>query len=111
MNGTEHAEYVASLAKTKIYNKYLVGQKLHGGFLDRKATAGMALEEALDQVVYLITHLDHLKEIEELAMEIAYQSQEGSIVDQRYQIVNKCAGSIINILRIGNPEGVKEEDK
>lgn len=61
MNPQEHAEFIGELAKQKLIRKYMRGQAEHGGRLwEKKGLIDMAIEEAIDQVVYLLTLKDQL---------------------------------------------------
>lgn len=56
-----HARDVANEARNLILDKYLKGQREHGGELWRKrGIIDMAIEEAVDQIVYLLTLRDQL---------------------------------------------------
>lgn len=56
-----HAAEVASEASRLIYAKYLAGQAEHGGELWRKrGLIDHAIEEAIDQIVYLLTLREQL---------------------------------------------------
>lgn len=56
-----HAAEVASKASRLIYAKYMAGQEEHGGELWRKqGIIDMAIEEAVDQVIYLLTLREQL---------------------------------------------------
>lgn len=56
MTPHEHANQLAKDAAKRILIKYRAGQKEHGGQLWTKAgLLDMAIEEAIDQVVYLLT--------------------------------------------------------
>lgn len=60
---TEHAQSVANEARALIIDKYARGQREHGGELWRKqGIIDMAIEEAVDQVIYLLTLRDQLAE-------------------------------------------------
>jgi len=63
MTPEQHAEILGNEAKRAIIVKYLAGQKEHGGQLWRKkGLIDMAIEEAIDQVVYLLTLKQQLEE-------------------------------------------------
>jgi ribonuclease D len=63
-NHLEHAIDIAETAKNLIIRKYTRGQKEHGGSLWRKkGLVDMAIEEAIDQVIYLLTLRNQLEEM------------------------------------------------
>lgn len=56
MTPREHANQVAKEAARLILVKYKAGQKEHGGMLWTKpGIIDMAIDEAVDQVIYLLT--------------------------------------------------------
>ena len=56
MTPSEHANCIAKDAAKRILIKYRVGQREHGGQLWTKpGLLDMAIDEAIDQVVYLLT--------------------------------------------------------
>lgn len=56
-----HAAEIGDEARRLIIAKYKAGQREHGGRLWRKkGIVDMALEEAVDQVIYLLTLRDQL---------------------------------------------------
>lgn len=60
---SSHAFALADRAHEMILAKYERGQREHGGRLWRKAgIIDMAIEEAVDQVIYLLTLRDQLAE-------------------------------------------------
>lgn len=62
MTPEQHAERVASEAHSLIVEKYVRGQREHGGELWRKqGIIDMAIDEAVDQVIYLLTLRDQLR--------------------------------------------------
>lgn len=61
MTPDEHAIAVAQEAAALILHKYKRGQREHGGELWRKkGLLNMAIDEAVDQVIYLLTLRDQL---------------------------------------------------
>ena len=61
MEPTTHALTIASRAHEMIFDKYMRGQAEHGGLLWRKTgIIDMAIEEAVDQVIYLLTLRDQI---------------------------------------------------
>lgn len=65
-----HAHFVAAQFEEAMLKKYEAGQKEHGGNLwNKTGLIDMAIDEAIDQVVYLIT----LKQqIEESGVELGF---------------------------------------
>jgi len=62
MTPREHAKIIAKDAASRIITKYGAGQKEHGGFLWKKpGIIDMAIEEAIDQVIYLLTLKEQLE--------------------------------------------------
>lgn len=62
-NPASHALDVADEAHRMILAKYAAGQREHGGLLWKKrGIIDMAIEEAVDQVIYLLTLRDQLAE-------------------------------------------------
>jgi len=56
MTPQEHSKEIAKDAARRIIMKYRAGQKEHGGELWTKpGIIDMAIEEAIDQVIYLLT--------------------------------------------------------
>ena len=56
MSPEQHAEQLADEVKHRMITKYMAGQKEHGGQLwQKKGLIDMAIEEAIDQAVYLLT--------------------------------------------------------
>lgn len=61
MTPDDHAHIVAGEAYGLILKKYRLGQKEHGGQLWRKRhLIDHAIDEAVDQVIYLLTLRDQL---------------------------------------------------
>jgi len=104
MANDDHALYISVKAQAAIFRKYQAGQREHGGSLARKAVQNHILEEAVDQMVYVLTHLDHLEEVAVLARKIQDISSVG-------HATYGYATQILNILDIGNAEGVEEEER
>jgi hypothetical protein len=73
MTPRQHANEIAKDAAKRILIKYNAGQKEHGGMLWTKPRIiDMAIEEAIDQVIYLLTlksQLDHPEIINPLAVD------------------------------------------
>lgn len=56
-----HAAGIANRAKRMILDKYMAGQREHGGELWRKqGIIDMAIDEAVDQIIYLLTLRDQI---------------------------------------------------
>lgn len=84
--------------------KYMIGQAEHGGKLWRKSTLGFLSEEVLDFVSYVAVLGPQLKEVEALLEEALLPTTNPVYYQDRIQ-------KALNILRVGNPEGVPEEEK
>lgn len=73
MTPREHANQVAKEAAKRILTKYALGQKEHGGQLWTKpGIIDMAIDEAIDQVIYLLTlkeQLEHPEIVDPLAVD------------------------------------------
>lgn len=63
MSPQDHAEKLADEVKQRMITKYMAGQKEHGGELWRKrGLIDFAIEEAIDQAVYLLTLKQQLED-------------------------------------------------
>ena len=98
LTGEQHAAYIADEARKVVYNKYMAGQAEHGGKLWRKVIAPHILEEAIDQLVYVLTLRDQL-EVAERRLGTALSTRDWGVVE-----------SVHKILATGNPEGRTEEE-
>ena len=83
-------------------DKYMKGQEEHGGKLWRKAVLPFMGDEVLDFVSYFGVLAPQLKRVEEILEE----GQNGG-TNQAFDAI----GRALNILRIGNEEGVSEEER
>lgn len=120
VKAVNHANYLANKIAQRSEAKYLKGDVEHRGDLSRKNTLPMALEEALDLPIYLITLEDN---IELTKSELAYAEHHlGQILKdtkdcQSEYVLSTVQRSLnavtraLNILHIGNPEGVPEEER
>lgn len=63
----KHVEMIQKEAQRLIANKYINGVIEHGGHLWERPVEDDALDEAIDQVCYLITLRDQVREVVELA--------------------------------------------
>ncbi len=98
LTGEQHAEYISDEARKAVYNKYMAGQEEHGGKLWRKVITPHILEEAIDQLVYVITLRDQL-EVAERRLGTALSTRDWGVVEQVHKI-----------LATGNPDGRTEEE-
>ncbi len=99
MTGEKHAVYIADEARKAIFEKYNAGQKEHGGKLWRKVITPHILEEAIDQIVYILTLRDQLRAAEsKLALGLA--TRDWQMVEEGH-----------SILATGNPDGGQEEER
>lgn len=63
MTPKDHAKDLGEEVKQRLVKKYLMGQMEHGGRLwKKKGLIDMAIEEAIDQAVYLLTLKQQLEE-------------------------------------------------
>ena len=107
----EHAHHVSNRFRERMFKKYRQGQEEHGGDLSRKAVQGHIMEEAIDQAVYLETHMDHLDEIDRY-LQRALESLDKCHCDgQEFRGAYEAIIKAHNILTIGNPEGIEEEER
>jgi len=95
----EHIAAIKTDLGKEIEEKYMAGQKEHGGKLWRKQVLPFAWEEVLDLPVYL--HV--LKQQHEEMKNICLKGMGGDIYEDDALMM------IYNILTIGNAEGVQEE--
>ena len=105
-NDDEHREHIVDEIGEYINEKYLKGQKAHGGHLWRKNLTHHAIEEAADLCVYLFTK----REQESLIvghLVMALGNIHAGDDDVAYDHIQNA----INILTIGNPEGIEEEER
>ena len=98
LTGEHHAKYIADKARAAIYKKYMSGQEEHGGKLWRKTITPHILEEAIDQLVYVLTLRDQLDAAESM-LGLALSTRNWDAVKQ-----------VHNILASGNPDGSQEEE-
>ncbi len=98
MTGEEHATIIADLARRAVYKKYMAGQMEHGGKLWRKVITPHILEEAIDQLVYVLT-LGGQLEAATSRLGLALSTRDWASVEQ-----------VFKILSTGNPEGRTEEE-
>ena len=111
--GRDHAEYLWGKIAEEGKAKYMGGQKAHGGSLPRKACLPHAIEEALDLPTYLFTLQDqHAEVIEHLDLALYEMDQEDGQggFDPQFPLYRHVLAAR-NILLVGNPEGVEEEEK
>jgi hypothetical protein len=98
LTGEQHAKYIAEEAQKVVYAKYMAGQEEHGGKLWRKVIAPHILEEAIDQLVYVLTLRDQL-DAAERRLGLALSTRDWNAVEQVHKI-----------LSVGNPDGREEEE-
>jgi len=62
----QHIDHILRTFNQRCVDKYISGNEEHGGFLpDKEGIIDMAIDEAIDQVIYLVTlkgQLDKAKE-------------------------------------------------
>lgn len=95
----DHAETILSEFRTDAIDKYLTGQREHGGRLHRKPVLNMLYQEVLDLPIYLLTLREQLTEVQRL---LGLAMIGGSTLYVR---------QALDILETGNPEGVMEEER
>ena len=111
-----HREHVVDEIGEYINEKYLKGQKAHGGHLWRKNLTPHAIEEAADLCVYLFTKREQ-EALSSMLLQRCLIDME-RIKKEELSIHNiQVLGAILmgirevtNILTIGNPEGIEEEE-
>ena len=95
----DHIDDILDRFESEFTYKYAAGQSQHGGKLWKKSTFRMMKDEALDFISYMYVLEDHLLKLRELAR-LAIETGD-------LEYCNK----ILNILEVGNEEGIPEEDK
>ena len=100
-----HREHVVDEIGEYINEKYLKGQKAHGGHLWRKNLTPHAIEEAADLCVYLFTKREQEVKVCNLLRE-ALEDILNNDEDVAFDKIQNAR----NILTIGNPEGIEEEE-
>ena len=109
-NDDEHREHVVDEIGEYINEKYLKGQKAHGGHLWRKNLTPHAIEEAADLCVYLFTKREQEQRLViSLEALIAHIRDIGRLTNSREHAL-RIAEEILNTITIGNPEGIEEEE-
>lgn len=97
----EHMEVLMDTFRAAWEEKYMKGQREHGGRLWRKRTTDFLVEEVLDFVSYVGVLAPQLKRVEE----ILYEGQNGS-ANNAFDAI----GRALNILKYGNEDGVPEQE-
>lgn len=97
----EHMEVLMDTFRAAWEEKYMKGQREHGGRLWRKRTTDFLVEEVLDFVSYVGVLAPQLKKVEQ----ILEAGQNGG-ANQAYTAI----GRALNILKYGNEEGVPEQE-
>ncbi len=106
-----HANYLSNKIAQRCEAKYLKGDKEHRGSLSRKMTLPHALDEALDLPIYLITLEDNIDEaIRHLRIAEGVLHGWSDMIEQ-CALVSNAVTQALNILTVGNPEGVPEEER
>ena len=95
----DHALAVADNLSTRLVNKYLDGQREHGGRLWRKPVLAFAIEEIIDLPVYMLTLEEQLADVRRL-LGLAMVGGNMTYVRQA-----------LDILETGNADGVAEEER
>lgn len=106
----EHREYLVKEIANYIDNKYKKGQEAHGGKLWRKNMTPHAVEEAADLCVYLFTKREQERLLSrKINILIAYIEGMQTYAHDKEKAIS-LVQEIKNIITIGNPEGIEEEE-
>ncbi len=97
-----HSDSIARWVSEGIAEKYSKGQLSHGGDVRRKNVLPALAEELFDSLTYLAVLHEQFALILEIA-ELGYQCDMG--------ITKSYFDAIINIVRHGNEDGSKEEER
>lgn len=97
----EHMEVLMDTFRAAWEEKYMKGQREHGGRLWRKRTTDFLVDEVLDFVSYVGVLAPQLNRVEE----ILEKGQDGS-ANQAMDAIRRA----LNILRVGNEEGTPEKE-
>lgn len=97
-NANNHIDQIAADTIHAVEDKYLAGQKEHGGKLWRKPVVDFMGEEVTDMIVYfhVLKHQHHKMK------QIAAHGLNGGDAA-------KALKEVFNILSMGNAEGVRED--
>lgn len=98
----DHAEAVIQRFSEDARQKYMKGDKEHGGRLYRKPVLGYLYDEVLDLPIYLLTLMEQMKMVEQLLVDAYWANGESPAM------VNRKISEAINILRYGNEDGIEE---
>lgn len=99
----EHAAQIASRFCMDHREKYQKGQTEHGGLLHKKRVIEKLWEEVLDFVSYSDVIMRQWQQIDTIT--------EKALKDGSDQAAQLALQAILNIVRIGNPEGIQEEER
>ena len=107
MTPESHAQILADEASELVHHRQIVGQQAHGGRLWRKNTGRHLLEELADAFAYAQVLLDQRREsIDVLHSALSHLTKPDGTRDGAVDSVRRG----INILAVGNPEGIEEEE-
>lgn len=101
----EHREALVKAISEYVDQRYISGSRDHGGHLWRKNVLPHAIEEAIDQCVYLFTKREQ-ENLLYTRLDLALGCLSTNDNDAAYNAVMEA----MNILTIGNPEGIEEEE-
>jgi hypothetical protein len=107
MTPKQHMENIADWFKEKATTKYFRGQKEHGGKLWRKPALKLLGDEILDMPIYF-------RVLEEQQEEVLNQLQKAlTKYTHNYTLwsIMVHVQKAYNILKVGNPEGIAEEER
>jgi hypothetical protein len=99
----EHVEEIISWIAKKVKSKYYAGQEEHGGKLWRKPMLKNLEEEVTDLIVYLQTHEMQQLKLIALLTEATHQDNGQDMLP--------LVRSALNLILVGNEEGVPEEER
>lgn len=109
-NDDEHRESLVREIGEYINQKYKKGQEAHGGHLWRKNMTPHAVEEAADLCVYLFTKREQERLLSrKINILIAYIEGMQTYAHDKEKAIS-LVQEIKNIVTIGNPEGIEEEE-
>jgi hypothetical protein len=104
-----HLARVTKVVVEWVQEKYKYGQSKHGGNLNRKPMLEHLAQEYTDGLVYLITHIDQVREatarLDDYIYENTVDLEEGPIFEGDYRVLEAY-----NLLQYGNIEGETEEE-
>lgn len=107
----QHMDVIMEAFQAGWREKYMKGQDEHGGRLWRKQCLPFLLEEVLDFVSYVAVLPPQLKRVYALLGEARDLISEGNFTDEGLEDIDDRLERSMNILNIGNEEGIPEEER